>query len=88
LNQLIEDKKFPNKLNKALLAKMVKIGVECPGFTNTQKRAIIKKYVNIFFRLKKKSFNKKYNNNNNNNMITSSFLFINIFRIILKIIRK
>jgi len=54
LNQHIEEKKFPNKLNKALLAKMVKIGVECPGFTNTQKRAIIKKYVNIFFRLKKK----------------------------------
>ena len=50
LNQHIEEKKFPNKLNKALLAKMVKIGVECPGFTNTQKRAIIKKYVNIFIK--------------------------------------
>jgi len=47
LNQHIEEKKFSNKLSKALLAKMVKIAVECPGFTNTQKRAIIKKYDNV-----------------------------------------
>ncbi|ORX46693.1 hypothetical protein BCR36DRAFT_356825 [Piromyces finnis] len=47
LNQHIEEKKFSNKLNKVLLAKMVKVGVECPGFTNTQKRAIIKKYDNV-----------------------------------------
>jgi len=47
LNQHIEEKKFSNRLTKALLSKMVKIGVECPGFTNTQKRAIIKKFDNI-----------------------------------------
>ncbi|ORY20816.1 hypothetical protein LY90DRAFT_676576 [Neocallimastix californiae] len=47
LNQHIEEKKFTNRLTKALLSKMVKVGVECPGFTNTQKRSIIKKFDNI-----------------------------------------
>jgi len=54
LNQHIEEKKFTNRLTKALLSKMVKVGVECPGFTNTQKRSIIKKFVSIINYMYKK----------------------------------